>query len=51
MPLWLFLSRENNGIRVHERSSSKDTSGRTFHHMSNGLTYGKDASGKWEIIT
>jgi len=49
--LMAFLSRENNGIRVSERSSAKDTSGRTIHHMSNGLSYGKDASGKWEIIT
>lgn len=49
--LMAFLSRENNGIRVHERSSSKDASGRTVHHMSNGLSYGKDAAGKWEIIT
>lgn len=49
--LMAFLSRENNGIRVHERSNTTDANGRLVHHMSNGLTYGKDAAGKWEIIT
>jgi len=49
--LMAFLSRENNGIRVYERSNTKDTAGRTIHQMSNGLAYAKDAAGKWEIIT
>lgn len=49
--LMAFLSRENNGIRVYEKGSATDAKGRQVHHMSNGLTYGKDAAGKWEIIT
>ena len=48
--LMAFLSRENNGIRVYERDSSTAANGRTIHRMSNGLSYTKDTSGKWEII-
>lgn len=47
--LSMFLTKENNGIRVYERKQSKGPDGRLLHEMSNGLTYAKDTSGKWEI--
>lgn len=43
-----YLTRENNGIHVYEkRKSIKD--GIEIHEMSNGLSYFKDANGKWQI--
>lgn len=48
--LLVFLTRENNGVRVYEKEQTTDTSGRTIHKMSNGLSYGKDSNGKWEIV-
>ncbi len=42
------LTKENNGIRVYEkRILLKD--GAEVHEMSNGLSYSKDADGKWQI--
>ena len=47
--LILFLTRENNGIRVYEKKSFiKD--GRETHLMSNGLSYAKDDAGKWYVV-
>ena len=44
-----YLTRENNGIRVYEkRKHIRD--GIEIHEMSNGLSYSKDADGKWQII-
>jgi hypothetical protein len=44
-----YLTRENNGIRVYEKKQYfKD--GIAIHEMSNGLSYAKDADGKWQII-
>jgi hypothetical protein len=49
--LILYLTRENNGIRVYEKSRRFDKkSGQEVHLMSNGLTYGKDEKGKWYIM-
>lgn len=48
--LILFLSKENNGIRVYEKKQTKATDGRIAHEMSNGLAYGKDKNGKWEVL-
>lgn len=43
-----YLTRENNGIRVYEKSKQiKD--GIEIFLMSNGLSYSKDKDGKWEI--
>jgi hypothetical protein len=43
-----YLTRENNGIRVYEkRKIIKE--GIEIHEMSNGLSYSKDADGKWQI--
>ena len=49
--LLVYLTRENNGIRVYETAVRVDSrSGREIHKMSNGLDYAKDANGKWEIV-
>lgn len=48
--LVIFLSRENNGIRVYEQRNYTDKAGRQIHAMSNGLSYAKDRDGKWEIV-
>lgn len=44
-----FLSRENNGIRVYEKRMFSEN-GREIHEMSNGLFYGKDINGRWQIV-
>ena len=44
-----FLTRENNGIRVYEKKSL-NVDGREVHEMSNGLLYGKNANGRWQIV-
>jgi len=43
-----YLTRENNGIRVYEKRKfiKSDVE---IHEMSNGLTYSKDANGKWQV--
>ena len=43
-----YLTRENNGIRVYEKSKFIKN-GIEIHVMSNGLSYSKDADGKWQI--
>ena len=49
--LIVYLTRENNGIRVYELSSSMDESNeREVHKMSNGISYARDKNGKWEIL-
>jgi hypothetical protein len=48
--LLVYLTRENNGIRVYEKKSYVNAKGRTVHEMSNGLSYAKDNDGKWEIL-
>ena len=48
--LILYLTRENNGIRVYEKSvhySQKHN--REIHVMSNGLGYAKDDDYKWFV--
>lgn len=47
--LLLYLSRENNGIRVYEKSRHVDKYGREIIEMSNGLGYTKDANCQWCI--
>lgn len=48
--LLLYLTRENNGIRVYEKKSYADAQGREVHDMSNGFAYTKDAEGRWMIL-
>ena len=47
--LIVFLTRENNGVRVYEVRNYID-SGREIFVMSNGLSYAKNAKSKWEIV-
>jgi hypothetical protein len=49
--LIIYLTRENNGIRVYEKHKVKDSEhNRLVHVMSNGLSYSKSDDGKWYII-
>jgi hypothetical protein len=48
--LIVFLTKENNGVRVYEKKEYQDNAGRTIHEMSNGVSYGKDSNGKWEML-
>ena len=48
--LILFLTRENNGVRVYEQKNFTNPQGRIVHVMNNGLSYTKDDKEKWEII-
>jgi hypothetical protein len=45
-----FLTRENNGIRVYEKSQYQNGD-RTVYTMSNGLSYTKENNGRWEIFS
>lgn len=43
-----YLTRENNGIRVYEKSSHVDKkTGKPVYVMSNGLSYTVDAGNRW----
>jgi hypothetical protein len=48
--LIVFLTRENNGIRIYQQKEYelKDTG--TVHVMSNGLSYTKDSHGRWKVL-
>lgn len=46
--LIVYLTRQNNGIRVYEIKNVMEK-GREVHYMSNGLSYAKDKQGLWEI--
>lgn len=43
-----YLTKENNGIRVYEKRKVIKN-GLEVHEMSNGLSYSKDAHGKWQV--
>ena len=48
--LIVYLTRENNGIRVYEKRSYQDErTGRQHYEMSNGLSYAIDEEGKWYV--
>jgi hypothetical protein len=48
--LVVYLTRENNGIRVYEQSTSfHPRTGKEIYHMSNGLSYMKDEEGRWSL--
>jgi hypothetical protein len=48
--LIVYLTREGKGVRVYEqRSYIHPGHNREVHVMSNGLSYAKDAEGKWYI--
>lgn len=48
--LLVYLTRENNGIRVYEQKTTMHPrTGKEIYHMSNGLSYTKDEQGRWAI--
>ncbi len=48
--LIVYLTRENNGVRVYEQKHSIDTkTPREIFSMSNGLSYTKE-NDKWVIV-
>jgi len=49
--LVVYLTRENNGIRVYEKKNYiREKDGLEIHEMSNGLSYAKDKNGKWYVV-
>jgi hypothetical protein len=48
--LVVYLTRENNGIRVYEQKNFIDKNGREIHVMSNGLSYAKVDNSKWYVV-
>ncbi len=48
--LIVHLTRENNGVRVYEQKMVVTEKNGEIHLMSNGLSYAKDAGGKWYIV-
>ncbi len=48
--LIVYLTRENNGIRVYEQKNFVDKKGKEIHVMSNGLSYAKDDDSKWYVV-
>lgn len=49
--LIVYLTRENNGIRVYEKKSYTDEkTQKQVYTMSNGLSYSKDENGQWFIV-
>jgi hypothetical protein len=48
--LIVYLTRENNSIRVYEKSvKPHPKTGKDLHVMSNGMSYMIGPDGKWEI--
>lgn len=49
--LIIYLTRENNGIRVYEKNNQFNRKyDREVYLMSNGLSYAKDDEGKWYVV-
>ena len=48
--LVVYLTSENNGIRVYEIKNFVDKKGRDIYEMSNGLSYSKDEKSKWYVV-
>ena len=49
--LVVYLTRENNGIRVYEQKTFIDpANGRESFTMSNGLSYSHDEDGRWYVV-
>ena len=49
--LIVYLTRENNGVRVYELKNYIDPESRkTIHVMSNGLSYNTDKDSKWYVV-
>lgn len=49
--LIMYLTRENNGIRVYEKGTRTDPkTGKQVYEMSNGMSYTVADDGKWTIV-
>ena len=49
--LIVYLTRENNGIRVYEQKVYPDVkTGKNIHVMNNGLSYSTDTDSKWFVV-
>lgn len=48
--LIVYLTRENNGIRVYDKKTLLSADGKEIHVMSNGLSYTKDDKNNWYVI-
>jgi hypothetical protein len=49
--LVVYLTRENNGIPVYEKSNRFDEKlGKTVYEMSNGMSYSLNEDGRWYMI-
>jgi hypothetical protein len=44
-----FLTRENNGIRIHLEKTEIGDQGQELYFMTNGLAYLKNDKGQWEV--
>lgn len=49
--LKVYLTRENNGVRVYDqRNLISPETGRPVYVMSNGLSYSLDDDGRWQML-
>ena len=48
--LIVYLTRENNGVRVYEQKQFVNPEGKEIHVMSNGLSYAKDEGNRWYVV-
>lgn len=49
--LIIYLTRQNNGVRVYEKKSFFNAKlGKTVHEMSNGGNYAIDDESKWHMV-
>ena len=48
--LIVYLTRDNNDIRVYEKKNFLNADRKEVHEMSNGLSYSKDKDGKWFVV-
>ena len=49
--LIVYLTRENNGVRVYEQRNYVDAkTNKNVYVMSNGLSYSTDRESKWFVI-
>ena len=49
--LIVYLTRENNGIRVYEQKTFlHPKEKKEVHQMSNGLLYAKDGESHWYVV-
>jgi len=49
--LLVYLTRENNGIRVYKKETTVEKrTGKEAYTMSNGLSYIHDENGRWQVV-